>query len=77
MREPASPGPAERDAEARDGCIRAVTQNARTQLVRVHPVERTEPDVSLVRLDLLVEGGQPRRCRCYFDHRTRLANIVE
>lgn len=68
---------AERDAEAVAACIRRVTQNARTQLVRAHPVERTDPDVSLVRLDLLVEGGQPRRCRCYFDHRTKLANIVD
>jgi hypothetical protein len=66
---------AERDAEARDACIRAVTRDARTQLVRAHPVERTHEDVSLVRLDLLVEGGQPRRCRCWFDHRTKAVSL--
>lgn len=68
---------AELDAEARDACLRLVQANARRQLVSVGPIERPQPDVSLVRLELLVEGGQPRRCRCYFDHRTKLANLVE
>ncbi len=68
---------AELDAEARDACVRLALQNARQQLVRVGPIERTGPDVTLVWLDLLVESGLPRRCRCYFDHRTKLANILD
>ena len=65
------------DAEARDACLRLALQNARQQLVRVGPIERPHPDVTLVRMELLVEGGLPRRCRCYFDHRTKLANLVD
>lgn len=77
MSGPPPPSEAELDAEARDACVRAALQNARRQLVRVHPVERPADGVSLVRLDLLVESGLPRRCRCYFDHRSKLANLVE
>ncbi len=65
------------DEEARDACVRLALQNARQQLVSVGPIERTHPDVTLVRLHLLVESGLPRHCRCYFDHRTKLANIVD
>lgn len=70
----------ERDRRARealDACIREATRNARTQLVSAGPVEHTHPDVTLVRLQLLVEGGLPRRCRCYFDHRTKVVNLVD
>lgn len=68
---------AARDEEARDACVRLALQNARQQLVSAGPIERAGPDVTLVRLHLLVESGLPRRCRCYFDHRTKLANIVD
>jgi|DewCreStandDraft_4_1066084.scaffolds.fasta_scaffold00025_50 hypothetical protein len=77
MSEPARKNGAELDEEARDACLRLALQNARQQLVSVGPIERTHPDVSLVRLDLLVESGLPRHCRCYFDHRTKRADIVD
>jgi hypothetical protein len=64
-----------RAREAVDACVRAVTRDARTQLVSVGPVEHTAPDVTLVRLQLLVESGYPRRCRCWYDHRTKFANV--
>lgn len=66
-----------RAREAVDACIRAVTQNARTQLVSVGPVEQLGPEVSVVALQLLVESGSPRHCRCHYDHRLKLANIVD
>lgn len=69
--------PAGRDREARDACVQAVQRDARVQLVRVHPVEPRGDGVSLVRLDLLVESGQPRRCRCFFDHRTKAVSLVD
>jgi hypothetical protein len=65
------------DEEARDACVRLALENARRQLVGVGPIERAGPDATLVRLHLLVESGLPRRCRCYFDHRTKLAHIVD
>jgi hypothetical protein len=64
-----------RAREAVDGCIRAVTGDARTQLVSVGPIEHTGPDVTMVGLRLLVESGYPRRCRCWYDHRTKSANV--
>lgn len=66
-----------RAREAVDACTRAVTRDARTQLVRVGPVEHAAPDVTLVRLHLLVESGQPRSCRCFFDHRTKSAHLAD
>ncbi|MCL6609000.1 MAG: hypothetical protein K6T74_13015 [Geminicoccaceae bacterium] len=64
-----------RAREAVDACIRAVTRDARTQLVSVGPVEHEGPDVTMVVLRLLVESGHPRRCRCWYDHRIKLANV--
>ncbi|BCX16369.1 MAG: hypothetical protein KatS3mg117_0051 [Geminicoccaceae bacterium] len=66
-----------RAREAVDACIRAVTQNARTQLVSVGPVEQLGPEASVVTLQLLVESGSFRRCRCHYDHHLKLANIVD
>ncbi|MCS6781372.1 MAG: hypothetical protein NZ555_16910 [Geminicoccaceae bacterium] len=77
MSPPSEKSEAALDEEARDACVRLALQNARQQLVSVGPIERTRPDVTLVRLQLLVESGLPRRCRCYYDHRIKLANIVD
>jgi hypothetical protein len=60
--------------QVRDKCVQEVSGNARTQLVSTGKIERRGDGVSAMDMVINVEG-QERRVKCYFDNRTRAANI--
>lgn len=60
--------------QVRDKCVQEVSGNARTQLVSTGRIERRGDGVSVMDMVINVEG-QERRVKCFFDHRTRAANI--
>lgn len=60
--------------QVRDKCVQEVSGNARTQLVSTGRIERRGDGVSAMDMMINVEG-QERRVKCFFDNRTRAANI--
>lgn len=58
----------------RDACIRAVTQNARTQLVAAGRVERRSSGASVMPMTINVEGNE-RRVRCFYDNATGAVTV--